>query len=112
MKYNPEKHHRRSIRLKGYDYSQPGWYFVTVVTYDRQNLFGHIENGKMILNDGGKIARKCWLEIPHHYPNVNLDEFVVMPNHVHGIIVIVKKNIVVGAKNFSLFFMQRTYVSK
>ena len=112
MKYNPENHRRRSIRLQGYDYSQPGWYFVTIVTHDRQNLFGRIENGKMILNDGGKIVRKCWLEIPDHYPNVNLDEFIVMPNHIHGIIDIVGGQNFVGVQNFEPLQRRRNKYQK
>ena len=84
--YNPNIHHRRSIRLKGYDYSQEGLYFITINTKDRKCLFGKIVNGKMILNDAGKIADECWLEIPKHFPNVVLHEHIVMPNHVHGII--------------------------
>ncbi|MEM2174632.1 MAG: transposase, partial [Candidatus Micrarchaeia archaeon] len=96
MKFNPEKYHRRSIRLKGYDYSQPGAYFITICTKDRKCLFGNVIDGKMILNDAGHIAQKCWLEIPDHYPNVILDEFIIMPNHIHGIIIIN-----VGANNNS-----------
>ena len=84
--YNPKIHHRRSIRLKGYDYSQEGMYFITICTQDRECLFGNIVNRKMILNDAGKIADKCWLQMPDHFPNVILHEHVVMPNHVHGII--------------------------
>jgi REP element-mobilizing transposase RayT len=99
MKYNPEKHHRRSIRLKGYDYSQPGGYYVTIVTQNRECLFGDIVDGKMILNDGGRFTQKCWLDISNHFPHVYLDEFIIMPNHVHGIIIIDDEY--VGAKNFS-----------
>ncbi len=88
MKYDPEKHHRRSIRLREYDYSQPGAYFVTICAQNRECLFGNIVNGCMVLNDDGKITDHCWLEIPIHYPYVKLDEFVIMPNHVHGIIII------------------------
>jgi len=99
MKYNPEKHQRRSIRLKGYDYSQSGAYFVTLCTQHRECLFGEIVNGEMHLNECGKIAEHSWLEIPQHYPHASLDEFVIMPNHVHGIIVLNGNN--VGAKNFS-----------
>lgn len=90
MKYNPEKHHRRSIRLKGYDYSQAGAYFVTICTQNRACLFGEVVGGDLRLNDAGTIARQCWLEIPIHFPNTELDEFVIMPNHVHGIIVLVE----------------------
>lgn len=96
MTYNPEKHHRRSILLKGYDYSQSGLYFITICVQDRIHLFGKIEQGKMILNDIGKVAQQCWQEIPQHFPNMQLHEFVIMPNHIHGII-----EIVVRANNHS-----------
>jgi putative transposase len=81
-------HHRRSIRLKEYDYSQPGGYFITIVTYQRDLLFGEIANEEMKLNDHGQIVDECWREIPNHFQNVELGVYVVMPNHVHGIIVI------------------------
>jgi putative transposase len=80
--------HRRSIRLKEYDYSQPGAYFITIVTFQRQCLFSEIVNGEMQLNEFGKIAGECWRVIPEHFPNVELGAHVVIPNHVHGIIVI------------------------
>ncbi|MDD3806815.1 MAG: hypothetical protein PHE86_02090 [Candidatus Marinimicrobia bacterium] len=89
MKYNPEEHHRQSIRLKDYDYSQPGAYFVTICTQNQECLFGKIVDGKMVLNECGKITKQCWLDIPNHYSNAELDEFVIMPNHIHGIIIIV-----------------------
>ncbi len=79
---------RRYIRLPGYDYSQPGAYFVTICTHDRQCLFGNIENNLMNLNPYGEIVQSCWKDIPLHYPEVTNDVFVVMPNHVHGIIFI------------------------
>jgi REP element-mobilizing transposase RayT len=84
--------------LKGYDYSQEGAYFITICTQDRVCLFGDIVDGKMRLNDKGQHVEKCWHEILVHFPNVELDEFVIMPNHVHGILVI---DDIVGAKNFS-----------
>ncbi|MDP2885877.1 MAG: hypothetical protein Q8P51_12750, partial [Ignavibacteria bacterium] len=80
---------RNTNRLVGHDYSQPGEYFVTMCTKDREDLFGEITGGEMKLNEVGEIAVKCWKEIPRHYPSIKLDEFVVMPNHVHGIIVVV-----------------------
>ena len=86
MTFNPLIHHRRSIRLKDYDYSKEGLYFITFCCQNRRHLFGKIISGKMILNDAGKIAEKCWLEIPDHFKNVILHDFVIMPNHVHGII--------------------------
>ena len=88
---------RKSIRLKGYNYSQAGFYFITIVTQNRENLFGEIKNGKMILNDAGQMAKKYWFEIPNHFPNTQLHEYIVMPNHIHGIIEIT----IVGANNHS-----------
>jgi REP element-mobilizing transposase RayT len=86
MLYNPNIHHRRSIRLKGYDYAQSGMYFVTICVQNRECLFGKITNGEMTLNDAGKMVMQCWIDIPQHYQNVVLHEFVIMPNHIHGII--------------------------
>lgn len=87
---NPQKYpQRKSPRLKGYDYSQNGAYFVTIVTHQRCNLFGHIDrDGIMHLNDFGEIASDCWLNIPKHFPNIELDVFVIMPNHTHGIVML------------------------
>jgi len=104
VKYNPNIHHRKSIRLKGYDYSQAGLYFVTICTQNRECLFGNITDAKMILNDAGKMVEKCWYEIPNHFPNTRLHPMVVMPNHFHGIIELVgtkNHSPVVGAKNIS-----------
>jgi REP element-mobilizing transposase RayT len=80
---------RKPNRLYGYNYSQNGYYFVTVSTKDRCEWFGKIKNDIMELNEYGEIAKKAWLEIQNHFKNIELNEFVVMPNHVHGIIVIV-----------------------
>ena len=80
------KPHRRSIRLKGYDYSQAGLYFVTICCLDKACLFGRVEDDVMILNKAGEFADACWLAIPDHFPNAILHEYIVMPNHVHGII--------------------------
>jgi putative transposase len=82
---------RRSPRLKGYDYTQEGAYFVTICTRHRVHLFGEVVDGEMILNEVGAIAAACWEEISAHFPNVEIDAAVVMPNHVHGIVVIVEK---------------------
>ena len=78
---------RRSIRLPDYDYTTLGAYFVTVCVYDHRRLFGDVVDGQMQLNELGDIVMKCWQEIPEHFSNVELDAFVVMPNHVHGILV-------------------------
>lgn len=106
-KFDPQKHHRRSIRLQGYDYSSEGAYYVTIVTYQRDCLFGEILNGEtpqgddVFLSDFGKIADECWRAIPEHFPFVELGAYVIMPNHVHGIIVIRndESHINVGATN-------------
>ncbi len=87
MKYDPAKHHRRSIRLKGYDYAQAGAYFITMCTQDRACLFGDVVDGNMRLNDAGRMVVAEWAMLPERFPNVVLDAFVVMPNHVHGIII-------------------------
>lgn len=76
---------KNSLRLKGYDYSYHGAYFVAMVTKTRQFIFGEIIDSEMVINDLGKIVNDVWLDLPNHY-NIYLDEFVIMPNHVHGII--------------------------
>ncbi|MCD6169906.1 MAG: transposase [Candidatus Latescibacteria bacterium] len=98
MCYDPERHHRRSIRLKEYDYTQPGAYFVTICTYDRRYLFGRVVDGAMRLNLFGKIVRDEWFKTSQVRQNVVLypHEFVVMPNHIHGIVRIVDN--IVGAQ--------------
>jgi REP element-mobilizing transposase RayT len=87
MSYNPEIHHRRSIRLKGYNYTNSGIYFVTICCYQRQHLFGSVNNGEMETNVIGQIVSNLWQKIPHHFLNVELDEFILMPDHLHGIII-------------------------
>jgi len=87
MKYDPEKHHRRSTRLRGYDYSKPGTYFVTICTHEKRKLFGDIVDDEMHLNESGKTAQWIWNAIPQYYPCIKLDQYVVMPNHLHGILV-------------------------
>lgn len=89
MTFNPEIHHRRSIRLKGYDYSQAGAYFVTICTNDKESIFGDVMDKEMRLNECGKITLNCWADLPKHYSQIELDEFIIMPNHVHGIVVFV-----------------------
>jgi putative transposase len=92
MKYDLPIHHRRSVRLKGYDYTQPGAYFVTLCTYQREETFGELVEGEMRLNPSGEIVREEWLKTAQIRPNVKLheDEFVIMPNHLHGIIWIIE----------------------
>ena len=79
-------HHRRSIRLKAYDYSQTGLYFLTICTYERQALFGTIKDGELLLNDCGRVAHNEWLKTAQIRENIVLHDFVVMPNHLHGIV--------------------------
>jgi REP element-mobilizing transposase RayT len=80
--------HRRSLRLAGYDYSQPGAYFITLVTKEREYIFGKFIDGLIELSQSGKIVQRVWYELPHHYEYITLDWFVIMPNHFHGIIFI------------------------
>lgn len=88
MSYNLNIHHRRSIRLKGYDYSQAGLYFITICCQDRKCRFGQIENDEMILNEYGQIAYNEWGKLAERFRNFELDVFQIMPNHIHGIIVL------------------------
>ncbi len=88
MPYDPKKHHRRSIRLKGYDYARPGAYFLTLCTQNRACLFGTVVDGEMHANGAGCMVQRWWDELNHKFPHIRTDAFVVMPNHVHGIIMI------------------------
>jgi putative transposase len=88
MKYAPEEHHRCSIRLKGFDYSSPGAYFITICTQHRECLFVEIVDGTMVLNPAGEMVNHWWLELNQKFPSIQTDSFVVMPNHFYGIIVI------------------------
>ena len=88
MRYDPERHHRRSIRLRGYDYRAAGAYFITIVVQDRACLFGEVVEGAMRLNDAGRMVERWWLELNRRFPHVSTDAYVVMPNHFHGIVVI------------------------
>jgi putative transposase len=88
MNYNPELHHRRSIRLKGYDYSTAGAYFITICTHEREQLFGDILDRTMVLNELGHITQVHWQKLARHHANLILDRSVVMPNHLHGIMIL------------------------
>ncbi len=96
VRYNPDIHHRKSIRLKDYDYSQAGAYFVTICTKNKECLLGDVVDGKIVLNDIGEFVQQCWLNIPEHFPNGIVDEYIIMPNHIHGIVIIT-----VWANNYS-----------
>lgn len=86
MKYNSDIHHRRSIRLKGYDYSSAGIYFVTICTGNGVSLFGEVIDGEMKLNDAGRMVEQVWCDVPQKYVGFNIKEYIVMPNHFHAII--------------------------
>lgn len=86
LKYNPNTHHRKSIRLKGYDYSQAGLYFITICSQDRACLFGQIENGEIKNNDAGKMVGKWYYELENKFPEIKCHELITMPNHFHCII--------------------------
>jgi REP element-mobilizing transposase RayT len=75
-----------STRIRDYDYSQPGAYFITIATYQKVKVFGYIKEDEVILNSQGKIAFECWNDIPAHFSSVEIDEFIIMPDHIHGII--------------------------
>ncbi len=89
MTFNPDIHHRRSIRLREYDYSSVGAYFVTICAQGRECLFGNVADGEMRLNDAGRMVGEWLFKLPDKFPGVVLDEYIVMPNHFHGIICIV-----------------------
>jgi REP element-mobilizing transposase RayT len=84
---------RKNLRLRGYDYSRPGVYFITICTAEGEPLFGEIRSGQMIRNDAGNVLAEIWAHLPQRFPNIALDAFVVMPNHVHGVVVFDKPGI-------------------
>lgn len=88
MTFNPVIHHRRSLRLKGYDYAQAGAYFITICTNERKCLFGKVVDGEMRLNDTGRIVAEEWIKSAEIRREIEMDEWVVMPNHIHGIVII------------------------
>lgn len=88
MKFNPESPHRRSIRLRGYDYTQAGAYFVTICTHEREYLLGQVVEEATVLSKCGHLVERSWFNLPRYFSGVELDAFMVMPNHIHGIIII------------------------
>ena len=82
------RRNRKKNRLEGFDYSQNGYYFVTICTKNRKEYFGQVRDGGMILNQCGEIVRRCWFDLPNHYKNCASDEWIIMPNHIHGIVII------------------------
>ncbi|MGA7829147.1 MAG: transposase [Geobacteraceae bacterium] len=95
-RYNPDIHHRRSVRLKGYDYAATGAYFITICAHERESLFGEVIEGGMMLNAVGSAVVTCWQNTSGHFSNVEMDTFVVMPNHFHAVLKITDST--VGAK--------------
>ena len=96
MTYDPKKHNRKSIRLKGYDYTQAGLYFVTICCQNRQHFYGKIVNSEMILNTAGKMVYRWYYELENKFPNIKCHEMIVMPNHFHCIIQIVDQDHIEG----------------
>jgi REP element-mobilizing transposase RayT len=88
MKYDPDKHHRKSIRLRGYDYTQAGAYFITICVQNRECVLGDIVNGEVQLSEWGQVVQMEWDQLPQRFPNIDIDALAIMPNHVHGIVVI------------------------
>lgn len=93
---NKQRHNRQSIRLKGYDYSQAGLYFITLCCQNREHFFGYISQQKMHLSDAGKMIQSEWLALPARFPEIHLHEYIVMPNHFHAIIELVGATLVVA----------------
>jgi putative transposase len=105
-------HHRRSIRLRDYDYAQAGAYFVTICVQDRALLFGEVANDVMVLSDIGQVAQQAWLDLPGHFENIELEAFAIMPNHMHGILLIMDTgDTMVGAQSGSLSAILQNYNS-
>ncbi len=90
---------RKKNRLENYNYSENAFYFITICTKNNEHYFGKIENNKMFLNRYGEIVKNCWLEIPEHFEHIFIDEFIVMPNHIHGIIIVDENPAVVGNRH-------------
>lgn len=98
VKFNPDIHHRQSIRLRGYNYSTVGFYFVTICLQGRESLLGEIADGVMVLNAAGRMVKNVWAELPVRYPGITVDEHVIMPNHFHGIIVLQSPDVGAGPR--------------
>ena len=96
LKLNLDKHNRKSIRLKGFDYSTTQHYFITICCNFREPLFGHIRHEKSVLNNAGLMVDAFWVHLPNKFPNIKLNAYIVMPNHIHGIIEIVSTDKLLG----------------
>ncbi|PJC30817.1 transposase [Candidatus Roizmanbacteria bacterium CG_4_9_14_0_2_um_filter_36_12] len=102
---------RKPNRLKNFDYSSSGWYFVTICTKNRQEYFGKIVNNKMVLNEYGRIVEKCYLDLINHYSNCLLDVYQIMPNHIHGIIIIKNKKQIINVGTIHELSLQKEFIS-
>ncbi|HTG34847.1 MAG TPA: transposase [Thermoanaerobaculia bacterium] len=102
MRYDPDKHHRQSIRLKGYDYSLSGAYFVTLCVQHRECLFGDVIGVILQANDAGQMVERWWRELTRKFPTVSMDEFVVMPNHLHGVLILQRSQVSQGSESSPL----------
>lgn len=111
MAFNKDIHHRKSIRLRGYDYSQPGAYFITICTHQRQALFGDVVDGNMLLNAGGRMVEKCWRDLANKFSGIRLGEYITMPNHIHGVVEIVGADLCV-CPEFNARVVQGKYDEK
>jgi len=96
-RYNPKIHHRKSIRLKGYDYSRAGLYYITICVQNRKHLFGRVENKKMIFSEAGEMIENQWLALTQRFPKIQLHEYIIMPNHFHSILEIIGTKTTEGA---------------
>src|SRR5258708_26515692 len=100
MTHDSQKYNRRSIRLRDYDYTSPGAYFITICTQDRKPIFGEIVNNEMQLNELGESLQLIWNTLPERFSNLELDHFVIMPDHIHGIIIIKETNFIFAEDSY------------
>jgi REP element-mobilizing transposase RayT len=100
MTHDSQKYNRRSIRLRDYDYTSPGAYFITICTQDRKSIFGEIVNNEMQLNELGESLQLIWNALPERFSNLELDHFVIMPDHIHGIIIIKETNFIFAEDSY------------
>ncbi|HEX6983610.1 MAG TPA: transposase [Balneolaceae bacterium] len=98
MRWNRHHRNRKSIRLKGWDYRTPAWYFLTIVTKDRRHFFGEIRKGVMGLSETGGVAWQNWAAIPDHFDHIKLDAFIIMPNHIHSLIGVMERLVKRGSR--------------
>jgi len=112
MPYNPDIHHRKSIRLKEYDYRREGLYFITICTKNRRNLFGQVVSGEMNLNEIGDIVKEEIMKSNSLYENIRIENYVVMPNHIHFIIEIAEQGVTSNARTGNNYYSKISPLSK